>query len=396
MKMKPKIWVCAGLLTAALAAVLCATFSIDPDSNVTSAARTRRTDCALPAVESAVRDIPLRVHALECGGPARGGASLTFTARDARPLFVNAQSDNKKLQVDPAQLCEHLRQAINSKDHASVARCRKELMVSGAQAVDSLVALLNCGTPQVEIEALRLLVQIRDTRAIAIALGRMLTLASTNPRFSEYLAVFGNCCDEDVGDWLVTFLGNTDRPDLRQRILLILKHLRGGAVVASLAFPVETGTATDNVHASECISSLTERADASHVSMLKTVFETSQVSDVRRAAARGLANVGNAEASEFLVAQAADWNNGSVYCLEVIPTITSTYGQETLLAAAHNSALPQNVRTAVVTALLQQNSPRVQTSLSNLAGAPEVVAAPSAEEAEPEQFQTEDKTEKWF
>jgi len=152
---------------------------------------------------------------------------------------------------------------------------------------------------------------------------------------------------------------------VRQRVLAILRAVKGGDVVASLA--LQRGEASDDLHAEDCAATLAQCNDPSHVGMLEDIFLNAHEHDIRQIAAIGLAHVGNREACEFLISGASGDGKNAEYCLESIPLIRSSYGQETLLNAACDRSLPDDVRGVVVAALSNHRSSRVRTVLQNLA-----------------------------
>jgi len=215
-----------------------------------------------------------------------------------------------------------------------------------------------------EVEAFRSLVQRGDDASLAAALEKLITWPSDDPCFKACLAVFADCRSPVVATWLTDLLGRTQSADTRERVLAILAALKGQAVVGSLAAGLRAPA--DATHAEDCAMALAGSASPSCIPALKELLESSDAEDnVRLQAANGLANVGNAEACSILLRASSSARNAEL-CREAIAGVQSSYGQETLIAAAVDRSLPAETRSAAVAALAHQNSPRVRTVLRNL------------------------------
>jgi len=227
-----------------------------------------------------------------------------------------------------------------------------------------LRVLLNSGTPSIEIEALRQLVQNGSEEAIAAALGKMLTLSVTSPSYNRYLAAFANCRSAAVAMWLTDFLGRTQIEEVRQQVLAILAALRGPEVIESLAAQLEK--TADLMHAEDCAITLAKASNPAQATSLKVLLDAKESPEIQAIAAYGLASVGNAEACAVLVEKASSAEAIAVACRDALATVDSSYGQEALIQAAVNLEVPSAVRCSAVQALANQQSQRVQTVLINL------------------------------
>ena len=299
------------------------------------------------------------------GGKAGMGADeIPFDSGSEDVRVGGSDSSSGARGVEASRLCDKLRDAIVSGNGVMLMDCRREALAAGERCVEGLTDLVNCGVPKVEVEALRLLTQIGSEKGLAVAVGKMLTVDLGSPHIAEYLGVFSSCRDGATADWLVDFLGRTELANVRERVLVLLSVLRGESAVRSLADYFEK--ASDDLHAEDCLLSLAERNDSSHVEMLGDLLLNSVNSDVRDAATVGLAGVGNAEACGILISEASDGGANAGRCVETISWISSSYGQETLLNAVSDGSLPGEVRRAAATALSGQNSTRVYVALRNV------------------------------
>jgi HEAT repeat protein len=246
-----------------------------------------------------------------------------------------------------------------------ISACRERLLELGNTAVPTLIPLLNSKNPGLEIEAMRLLVQIGDNKGLAAVLGKILTVKTDDSCFASYVDTIADCKSAAIAQWLTAYLGKTQKEETRQRVLTILAALRGPDVVEHLADAVENPA--DNLHHEDCAIALASLSDPSHIDTLREILEESESSQLRTIAAYGLASVGNSEACSVLLSRASSGNADAKVCRDALASVQSTYGQETLIAAAGNQALPVETRSAVIQALAGQNSPRVQTTLANIA-----------------------------
>lgn len=307
--------------------------------------------------------------------PASGKMSVCLEAfgvgngADEMPFEFSAQdhgnpSDGNELGTDPVKLCEELREAIVSRDISRISACRTKLLALGEESVSALTSLINCGIQPVEIEALRLLTYIGGPRALAVAIGRVLSLESDDPGLQQYLAVFADCRDPGASEWLADFLGRTEHADMRERILAILKTLRSGDLVLSLAMNMEAPA--DALHAEDSATALLQCDDPSHAAMLEYLLREADALELRRIAASALANVGSPEAVRFLLVEADEDKDDADIYLAALSSVTSTYGQEELLKAVSDKSLPSPVRQSAVEALSNQMNSRIHTIFQNL------------------------------
>ncbi len=324
---------------------------------------------SLPDTEPAARIAPRRA-VRECR--KRGGEEVPF---QNGTMAARSTACEGLDPVTVAETCARLHQAIVSQDAAAVAACRARLLASGEPAVANLAQLVNCGATQVEIEALRLLLQIGGSRAHAAAVGKMLALPLHDSSFSAYASVFGDCRDAGVSECLVELLGQTGRADLREKVIAILKTLRGSSVVLDVALAVEAPS--DDLHLEDCAGLLAQCRNPSNEEMLERVFRESPTPEVRGLAACSLANIGSPRAVQFLIAGAAREDENSPFCLSAIPMTRSTHAQETLLASAFDQELSSEIRCAAVSSLANQNSSRVVLALQNLVSAEDDAAVQS-------------------
>ena len=122
----------------------------------------RRYEVQRPALRPR-QDIRAGISSVRAGRDVRRGADEVPFQNDA--LDASRRGAEDVAHVSIADSCERLHQAILSRDAAAITACRARLLASGEQAVSDLTQLINCGVTQVEIEALRLLLQIRGNRA---------------------------------------------------------------------------------------------------------------------------------------------------------------------------------------------------------------------------------------
>jgi len=269
-------------------------------------------------------------------------------------------------ETDPVKLCTMLAEALAGGSRQDVPVLRAKILALGSLAVPGLSGLLHAGIPSVEIEAIRLLVQIGGGEALAAGLGKMLTLSVTHPAYESYLGAFANCRSAAVATWLIEFLGQAQTMEVRQRVKVILVGLYGPEVIESLA--AQWGILADTREAGEYAGMLATARDPGKVAPLRDLLVTGEWPELQALAAYGLANVGNAEACAALVLEgsSADGIIAPV-CREALKTVASPYGQETLIRAAVNPTIPSAVRRSAVQALARQQAPRVRMVLANLA-----------------------------
>jgi len=266
---------------------------------------------------------------------------------------------------DPEKLCAAFRDAMAAGKVADVSAIRRRILELGPAAVPDVAALLNAGAGSRQIEVFRLLVQLGGEKALAAALGKVVTVSEEDPNYGGYLAALADCRSGQVAVWLSDYLGRLETEAMRQRVLTILASLHGPEVVTSLA--AQMAKPADRIHAEDCAETLATCSDPSQISALRELLEKGDSPDLQALAARGLASIGNDEACSILIEKASSSSPGvSVYC-GALANVTSSYGQERLIAVVIDPALPAETRAAAARALAQQNSPRAQTVLANAA-----------------------------
>lgn len=267
-------------------------------------------------------------------------------------------------ETDPVRLCAALVDAIADGKVMDASVLRAELLDIGSAAVPSIATLLNAGMTPIEIEAVRLLVQIGSTEALTSALAKMMTLSTTNPDYESYLAAFANSRNTAVMEWLTDFLGWAQTDEMRQRALRILGALRGPEVVKSLLR--QLAKPADQMHADDCMITLVQVTNPEQVGALRDLLELGKSLETQELGAYGLASVGNAEAVGILLENGSSTEASALASRDALATVSSSYGQETLIQAAINPAVPSAVRCAAVQALSSQNGQRIETVLFNL------------------------------
>ncbi len=261
---------------------------------------------------------------------------------------------------NPAALCAALIEALVSGRGSELSAIRTRLVALGAMAVPAVSALLRSGAEAVEVEAVRLLVQIGNAEGLALAVGRVLTVPREAPAYSLYLAAFADHGSSAVADWLADTLGNAQYAETRERTLDLLYVMRGPAAVAALERAALTPA--DNMHAQDAIDSLAMRHDPADTASL-AVLLASEDAAISEAAAYGLANVGSGEACETL-ADATESGTHPSYAF-ALASVSSSYAQETLLVLATDSSRSVTVRTSAIQSLSGHSGQRVQTVLAN-------------------------------
>ena len=302
--------------------------------------------------------------------PRKCGYEMPFPETNAVPLST------VPAETDPLKLCAALAAAQAGGTNPDIAALRAALLDSGTAAVPGLSSLLNAGLPATEIEAVRLLVQIGGDKALAFALGKMLTVPATSPAYAGFLAAFADCRSTAVAAWFTDFLGKTQSEEVRQRVLAILVALRGPEVVQSLA--AQLMRPADPMHAEDCAGALAKASDPAQAASLRVLLETGETPAIQVAAAYGLANVGSDEAVACLAENGSSSEAIASTCRDALANVVSSYAQETLIRTAVSPAMPSDVRCSAVQALSTQQGQRVQTTLINLGqatGDPALLAA---------------------
>lgn len=266
----------------------------------------------------------------------------------------------ESLGSDPATLCKALQDALQAGDGANLAAIRTRILEVGSAAVPTVSALLHCGDSRAEIEAVRLLVQLGDGEALALALGRVLTVPRDAAAYGLFLAAFADNGSPGVAQWLTDTLGTTQSADTRERMLDLLYAMRGPAAVAALERAALDPS--DDMHAQDAVDAITLRHDPADTESLSALL-ASEHPGISEAAAYGLAGVGSGVACDTL-ADAAEGGRGRTY-RPALASITSSYAQETLLALATDRDRSVTVRTAAIESLSTQSGQRVQTVLEN-------------------------------
>lgn len=278
-------------------------------------------------------------------------------------VSVAAEQTGLTLQ-EPNTLCAAWVKALEEKRSGEISQYHDGLLKIGAESVSPVVGLVNSGNPSVEIEAVRLLVQIGGAQACAVALGRVLTLSKDNVRYPDYLAAFSDCRETGVAEWLVNFLRESPSEDVRSRVKTILSSMRGPEVTSSLA--AEIGSLDDPAHADECGGIVMLSSHPSQVEELRALLADENSQQKQVVAILALANVGDSASCQILAERSRIPDAMGEKCCAALATVTSAYGQETLLDLATNPGCPAETRCSAVRALGQQQNERVRTVLANL------------------------------
>lgn len=271
------------------------------------------------------------------------GYESPFTSTNQAPVNTSAT------QTDP----EKLRAALNA------------AIASGS--VRDIAALLHSGNPASEIEAVRMLAQIGGGDALAAALGKLLTVPEDSPDYKKFINAFADCHSPAVANWLTGALGQAKTEEMRQRVLTLLAALRGPEVIDSLAAAL--ASPIDAMHAKDCAELLAKSSDPEQAAILRDLLATGNTTEIQTLAASGLAHVGSREACAALIETGASSEATAEAARKALATVSSSYGQEALIQAAINPAIPYAVRYAAVQALSTQPGQRTQTALINLAQA---------------------------
>ena len=106
--------------------------------------------------------------------------------------------------------------------------------------------------------------------------------------------------------------------------------------------------------------------DPRRIPDFEALLDTATSDHHRTLAACGLACVGNAEACSVLIERSLSRDAAATNCRTALASVRSSYGQETLIQAATDPALPAEVRVSAMAALNRHKSERVRTVLRNL------------------------------
>lgn len=325
------------------------------------------------AQRSAAPPVGVRRHVwpqpdvLEVEAPLPSGATLPLTVAEVDPQSgyempfapdATTAGNAAAIPSDAAGLCAALRDALTNGRETDLATIRARLVALGTNAVPSLSALLRSGTDRVEVEAVRLLVQIGDSEGLAAALGKVLTVPRESPAYGLFLTAFADNRSPAVAQWLTATLGKTQYAETRQQMLDILYAMRGPEIVEALDRAALNPM--DDMHAKDSRENLAMRHDPSETEGLADLLESGDES-IREAAAYGLAYIGSSDACQIL----ADYAEAFPFCANALASISSTYAQEALLALASSSTRSVVVRTSAVQSLASQPSQRVKTVLAN-------------------------------
>jgi hypothetical protein len=259
-----------------------------------------------------------------------------------------------------ASLCAALRDALSNGRGTGLVAIRARLLALGANAVPDLSGLLQCGTDRLEVEAVRVLVQIGNSEGLSAALGKVLTVPRESPAYGLFLAAFADNHSPSVAQWLTDTLGKAQYADTRERMLDLLYAMRGPAVVAALEQAALDPA--DEMHARDAVDALATRQDTTETESLAALLGSEDAAIIE-AAAYGLASIGSEEACQIL----ADESEYTAVCAVALSSVSSSYAQETLLALATDSRKPVNVRTSAILSLSRQPGYRVHTILANAA-----------------------------
>lgn len=261
---------------------------------------------------------------------------------------------------EAAALCAALRDALAEGRSADISAVRGKLLSLGPVAVPSVAALLQAETERLQIEAVRLLVQLGEAQGLVLALGKVLSVPRDSTDYGLFLAAFADNRSPAVAQWVADTLGKTQYAETRERMLDLLRAMRGPAVVTALEQAAIKPA--DNMHAQDAIDSLAARQDPAETESLATLLLSDDAA-IREAVAFGLAGIGSGDVCHIL----ADESEYTAGCAMALASVSSSYAQETLLALATDSRQSVAVRTSAIRSLSRQPSYRVHTILANAA-----------------------------
>lgn len=254
--------------------------------------------------------------------------------------------------------------AIKDQDGAALTWCRAQLRSLGVDAVEYLTPLIMCGTPAIEIEALRILTQIGTREALVLVVTRVLAVDPDTPDYPAYLAVIQDVHSVEVVQLLTDRLGREASAVLRERVLALLDVMRGPEVAAVLADAIahDPYGATRSAY----LQAVEGRQDPSEVAVLSDVLVTTTDDALAESAAYGLASIGNNKACVTLADRAEREAVKIGPSINALASVHSSYGQQGLMAIASDESRPADVRVASIEALGSQGGPYVLAVLANL------------------------------
>ena len=257
-------------------------------------------------------------------------------------------------------LCAALRNALAEGCPTDISAVRGKLLALGPTAVPAVAALLQAETERLQIEAVRLLVQLGEAQGLVLALGKVLSVPRDSTAYSLFLAAFADQRSSAVAQWVADTLGKTQYAETRERMLDLLRAMRGPAVVSALE-QVALEPA-DDMHAQDAVDAVAARQDPSETESLAALLVSDDAA-IREAAAYGLAGIGSGDACQIL-ADESEYTDG---CAVALASVSSSYAQETLLDMATDSRRSVAVRTSAIQSLYRQPGYRVHTILANAA-----------------------------
>lgn len=362
-------------LVAATGALVFAVMRAGHTPTVTLALAVCEDGDAGVAQRSAAAPVDVRGHVwqqpngLEVEDPLPSGATLPATAATVDPQSgyempfapVATTADNAAALPNAAgALCVALRDALAEGRGADISAVRGKLLALGPAAVPSVAALLKAEPERLQVEAVRLLVQIGEAQGLVTALGKVLSVPRDSTAYDLFLAAFADNRNPTVAQWVADALGKTQYAETRERMLDLLRAMRGPAVVAALEQAAVNPV--DTMHAQDAVGSLVARQDPAETESLAALLVSDDAA-IREAAAFGLAGIGSGDACQIL----ADESEYTAGCAVSLASVSSSYAQETLLALATDSRRSVAVRTSAIRSLSKQPSYRVHTILSNAA-----------------------------
>ncbi len=266
------------------------------------------------------------------------------------------------------ELCALLSERLGKGESEETIEISERIVAMGDEATEALANLANSGNPQNEIAAVRLLCRIGTTRAIAVALGRILAGSPDAAQTARLLEQFAGIRNPSVSSLLVEMMGETEHADITERIGPILNVMEGPFAVRSLAAGIAEPINAE--HRQNCISALAGMQKPSNVSSLAQMLTASEDSEVNAAIAEALARIGNRAACDTLAEWAGSGSERSDIFLAALSTVSSPYGQQALFDIL-DAARSVPVRTAAAQALGNYTSADLRKRLTGRASSEE-------------------------
>ena len=274
--------------------------------------------------------------------------------------------DGLEESAEPGRLCALLSKELADGESDETIMIGDRIVALGDDAVRALAVLASSGSPADEAAAVRLLCRIGTTRAIAVALGRMLASSNDQAHVARLLDQFVGIRSSSVSALLVEMMGETEQADLADRIGTILNVMEGPFAVRALAAGL--ANPLDEEHRRKCLSALAGMTKPSNVSALEQTLRASDDAELDAAIAQALAGIGNQEACERL-AEWAHTEEGTVFAA-ALSSVSSPYGQLALLDILDGDR-DAPVRAAAARALGNYASEDLRMQLSDRASSEE-------------------------